>query len=177
MTPAEALPVAVEPPPDPPAASSAPLPPPNATSRSTTGTRTVIGGALIVLAAGGLATWTLRNGAPKSTLPAAPGPETAPTSPRSQLPPPSAAVSSSRESELTTVRRVWIRVIVDGERVLEREVPAGTRVPLEARTTIVIRTGDAGAVRLSIAGQDQGVLGGAGEVVTRTFTVPAAPAR
>jgi hypothetical protein len=44
-------------------------------------------------------------------------------------------------------------------------------VPLKAAKTIVIRTGDAGAVRLSIAGQDQGILGRDGEVVTRTFTV------
>jgi hypothetical protein len=62
-------------------------------------------------------------------------------------------------------------VIADGERVVERELPADARVPLKAARTIVIRTGDAGAVRLSIAGQDQGILGRDGEVVTRTFTV------
>jgi hypothetical protein len=62
-------------------------------------------------------------------------------------------------------------VIADGERVVERELPADARVPLKAAKTIVIRTGDAGAVRLSIGGQDQGILGRDGEVVTRTFTV------
>jgi cytoskeleton protein RodZ len=63
-------------------------------------------------------------------------------------------------------------VLVDGERVLEREVPADTRVPLAAQKTILIRTGDAGAVRLSILGEDQGFLGREGEVLTRSFTVP-----
>jgi uncharacterized protein DUF4115 len=61
---------------------------------------------------------------------------------------------------------------VDGEKVLEREVPAGTRVPLNAEKTIVIRTGDAGAVRLALRGEDRGLLGAEGEVVTRSFAVP-----
>ena len=65
-----------------------------------------------------------------------------------------------------------MRVTVDGERVLEREVPAGTRIPLNAEKTIVIRTGDAGAVRLSIRGGESALLGRVGEVVTRSFTVP-----
>jgi cytoskeleton protein RodZ len=71
-----------------------------------------------------------------------------------------------------------MRVIVDGQRVVEREVPAGTRLPLNAEKTIVIRTGDAGAVRLTIRGQEPAFLGVEGEVVTRSFTVPprAAPA-
>jgi hypothetical protein len=65
-----------------------------------------------------------------------------------------------------------MRVLVDGERVLEREVAAGTRVPLKAEKTIVIRTGDAGAVRLAIRGEDRGFVGAEGEVVTRSFAVP-----
>ncbi|CAN5540542.1 hypothetical protein BH23ACI1_BH23ACI1_23350 [soil metagenome] len=88
-----------------------------------------------------------------------------------------AAVPSPDAAELTTIRRVWMRVLVDGERVLEREVPAETRVPLTAGKTIVVRTGDGGAVRFSIGGQDQGFLGREGEVVTRTFTVPTPAAR
>jgi hypothetical protein len=36
---------------------------------------------------------------------------------------------------------------------------------------IVIRAGDAGAVRVSIAGKDQGAFGPAGQAATRTFTV------
>jgi hypothetical protein len=134
------------------------------------------GGALMLIVASGLAAWTLRQkpGTPSSPV------STAPTTaaPAREVPTPSAvAAPAIRQSEIITTRRVWMRVIVDGERVLEREVPAGTRVPLTARETVVIRTGDAGAVRVSIGGRDHGLLGGAGEVVTRTFTVPAEPAR
>ena len=74
------------------------------------------------------------------------------------------------QAEVTTIRRVWMRVTVDGERVVEREVAEGTKIPLNG-SQIVIRAGDAGAVRVSIAGKDQGVFGPAGQVATRTFTV------
>ena len=83
-----------------------------------------------------------------------------------------AAAPDAGATELTTTRNVWVRVIADGERVLERELPAGSRIPITAQKTIVIRTGDAGAVTLTIAGEDQGTLGREGQVVTRTFTVP-----
>ncbi|CAN5261796.1 hypothetical protein BH20GEM2_BH20GEM2_09280 [soil metagenome] len=72
--------------------------------------------------------------------------------------------------EITTTRLVWLRVLADGERVLERRLPADSRVPVTAEKTIVIRTGDAGAVRVSVGGRDQGFLGASGRVVTRTFT-------
>jgi cytoskeleton protein RodZ len=65
-----------------------------------------------------------------------------------------------------------VRVLADGERVVERELPANARVPLKAEKTIVIRTGDAGAVRLSIGGREHVVLGRDGEVVTRRFDLP-----
>jgi len=73
-------------------------------------------------------------------------------------------------AELTTLRPVWMRVVVDGQRILERELPAGARVPL-AGESIVVRAGDAGAVRLLRHGRDQGLLGADGAVVTRTFLV------
>jgi hypothetical protein len=71
-----------------------------------------------------------------------------------------------------TTQPAWIRVIADGERVVERELPANSRIPFKAEKTIQIRTGNAGAVRLSIRGVDQGALGTEGEVVTRSFAVP-----
>lgn len=157
-------------------ASEPPAPPFTPGPRSGSTARTVIAGAVILLAAGGIATWSLRHNAPQSAAPAPPSPAPSPASPPSEVeaaaPTETPVAAPSNESELTTVRRVWMRVIVDGERVLEREVPADTRVPLAAQKTIVIRTGDAGAVRLSIAGQDQGFLGATGDVVTRSFTVP-----
>ena len=135
----------------------------------------LLGGALIMLVAGGLLVNMLGN---RGSEPASPAPNTseAPAAPRplpATPPPSSAAVTdSSSESAITTTRRVWMRVTVDGVRVVERELPAGTRLPLKAEESIVIRTGDAGAVRLSIRGQDRGFLGAEGEVVTRSFPVP-----
>jgi hypothetical protein len=78
-------------------------------------------------------------------------------------------------AEIVALRPVWVRVTIDGERVLERELAADRRVPLVAGETVVVRAGDAGAVRVWIDGQDQGVLGPDGAVVTRTFS--SAPSR
>jgi hypothetical protein len=68
-------------------------------------------------------------------------------------------------------------VTADGDVVLARELPANARVPLVAEKTLVIRAGNAGAVRVIIAGQDQGLLGRAGQPVTRTFTMPGGETR
>ena len=67
---------------------------------------------------------------------------------------------------------MWVRVLVDGKREVEREVEADAHVPLPAGRIYVIRAGDAGAVRLMLNGKDQGPLGQESQVVTRTFTVP-----
>ena len=128
---------------------------------------------LMVLAAVWL--WTPRRGPatterPQSAAAAPTTPET-PRAPAAVTPAPAPAPPSS-QSELTTTRSVWIRVIADGARVVNRELPAGARVPFKAERTIQIRAGDAGAIRLSIGGRDQGPLGRDGEVVTRSFTVP-----
>jgi hypothetical protein len=62
-----------------------------------------------------------------------------------------------------------VRLTVDGKRVLERELDAGSRVPLNGQT-IVIRAGDAGAVRIIIDGRDRGLMGETGIAVTRSYT-------
>jgi hypothetical protein len=101
--------------------------------------------------------------APSASAAPAPAPATPPAATSGTRTPPPAA-------EIATSRRVWLRVTVDGQRIFEREVPEGTRIPLTG-SQIVIRAGDAGAVRVSIAGKDQGVFGPAGQAATRTFTV------
>jgi hypothetical protein len=83
---------------------------------------------------------------------------------------PSAVGRDGLRVEFTAVKPVWVRVTVDGERALERELGAGDRVPFTAQHTIVIRAGNAGAVRVAIGGQDQGLLGREGDVVNRTFS-------
>ena len=84
-----------------------------------------------------------------------------------------APAASQLQIEITTTRVVWVRVLSDGERVLERELPAEARVPVTAKQAIVIRAGDAGAVRVSVAGGAPEPLGPGGQPITRTFTVGA----
>ena len=72
-------------------------------------------------------------------------------------------------SEILAVRRVWVRVVVNGVKTIERELEAGERVPLPAGSTAAIRAGNAGAVQVTINGEERGLLGAEGEVVTRTL--------
>jgi uncharacterized protein DUF4115 len=75
-------------------------------------------------------------------------------------------------TEIIALRRVWVRVTVDGTREVERELDANERIPLRAGSTFVIRAGNAGAIRLTINGEDRGTLGPEGEVMTRTVKTP-----
>lgn len=115
-------------------------------------------------------------------------PETAPATPGSDRVPPAPAAQSSGPAgpgaegqtpaaivrpllvEVTTLRPVWMRVVVDGQRRVERQVPGGQELTFGADRAIALRVGDAGAVRLAVDGVDQGVLGRDGQVVNRAFT-------
>jgi hypothetical protein len=160
---------AVELPPQPPKPVLALKAPPAARSA-------LIGGAVILLAAVAVVTWTLRKSAREPSVPV-PIPSATVPGPTAQTPPPAAQpqprLSSPFRSEIVTSHAAWVRVLADGERVFERELPPGARVPFTAKKTITIRTGNAGAVRLVIGQNDQGPLGAEGAVVTRTFKVPA----
>lgn len=107
---------------------------------------------------------------PASTPPSAPAstPAPAPVSPTATAAP--AENAHAIAAELTTQRRVWVRVLVDGKRIIERELPPATRIPLQADREIVIRAGDAGALHMIVNGVDRGTLGKDSEIVTRTFT-------
>jgi transcriptional regulator with XRE-family HTH domain len=63
----------------------------------------------------------------------------------------------------------WLRVTVDDEVVLEGEVPAGSRHDFGAETTIVVRAGFASRVLVTHDGDEQGPMGGPGEVVETTY--------
>lgn len=97
------------------------------------------------------------------------------TSPDRQRAAPAEADPS--RSEILAVRRVWVRVVVDGVKTTERELQAGERVPLPAGSSAAIRAGNAGAVQVTINGEERGSLGAEGEVVTRTLKIPAPPVR
>lgn len=71
--------------------------------------------------------------------------------------------------ELTTIREVWIRTVVDDQTASARLLPAGEKLALEAERYVEVRFGDAGAVTLRLNGEDRGPLGRDGEVITRRF--------
>jgi len=71
--------------------------------------------------------------------------------------------------EIVTERPVWIRAVADEVRRFERLVPENQRIRIDARTFVLLRIGDAGAVRLVVNGVDRGIQGRDGQVITRRF--------
>ena len=129
------------------------------------------GGGVAVLIVGGLLLGKLWGGRPEETPRSAPA-QTAPA-PSASAPQSAATPASPRkpiEIELTTTRSVWMRVTVDGEKRVEREVPGGQRLAFGADKVILLRAGDGGGVRLAVGGKDQGLLGRDGQIAVRTFT-------
>jgi hypothetical protein len=113
-----------------------------------------------------------RDAEPVRDVPAgavAPPPEPQPQPAESAQAPP-AAPQTGVNLEMVTIRPVWVRVTVDGRRAIERELPAGERIPLRAEHTIVIRAGDAGAIAVRRGTGAETRLGENGIVATRTFT-------
>jgi hypothetical protein len=134
-------------------------------------------GAAVVLFGALILSSTLSDRNPELPAATTEGPATAPsvTTPPAASPDKAtarapAAVRRALQVELTTIRPVWMRVTVDGERRIEREVPAGQRLSFAADRAIAIRAGDGGGVRLTIDGRDVGLLGRDGQIATRTLT-------
>jgi len=67
---------------------------------------------------------------------------------------------------LSVTSPCWVSAIVDGQRVLERQLQAGERQMLDVRRELVLTTGDAGAVVLTLNGATAKPLGRSGQVVT-----------
>jgi hypothetical protein len=134
----------------------------------------VIVGAVAVVATGFMLTRTWR-GSPddRSAATSTPAPSQSGAIPAAIAPSATQPIPGMLQGELAAVRRVWIRATVDGARVVERELQANERVTLRPARTIVVRAGDAGAVRIVLDGRDQGLLGANGIAVTRTFTAAA----
>lgn len=64
----------------------------------------------------------------------------------------------------------WIRAVADGAKTIERVMRAGETVQLSGDNQIVLRVGDAAAVKVTLNGQAMGPLGGRGEVITHRFS-------
>lgn len=68
----------------------------------------------------------------------------------------------------------WLSVQSDGSVVFEQIAQPGFSDVFEAREEIVLSTGNAGAVSVEVNGQDVGLIGGDGEVVTENWTLKSA---
>jgi cytoskeleton protein RodZ len=68
----------------------------------------------------------------------------------------------------------WILIRTDGTTAYEQVAQPGFSKTFEADQRLYIKSGNAGAVRVEINGQDAGALGGSGEIVARTYTLKSA---
>jgi cytoskeleton protein RodZ len=64
----------------------------------------------------------------------------------------------------------WVSMVVDGKPYLEQNLTAGTERTVQARESIVLKTGNAGALEFSYNGQPAVAAGKDGQVRTMTFT-------
>ena len=71
-------------------------------------------------------------------------------------------------------RPSWILIRTDGRRAYKQVAQPGFSETFEAENRLFIKSGDAGAVSVEINGQDEGALGGAGEIVARRYTLKTA---
>lgn len=71
-------------------------------------------------------------------------------------------------------QRAWVRVLVDGSEAFSGQMPPGQTREFVGNTVVELWTGNARGTRVVFNGQDQGTLGGLGEVVVRLWTVDGA---
>ena len=97
-----------------------------------------------------------------------PGDRAEQTDPAEIPPPPPEAILMT-----VTVAQVpaWLSVQTDGTIVYEQVAQPGFSQTFEAGQQVVVWTGNAGAVRLEINGQNYGALGAPGAVTRRVFTL------
>ncbi len=65
----------------------------------------------------------------------------------------------------------WLMVMVDGEKTLEKIIPAGEKLEYEGKEKIYIKAGNAGGLKLTLNGSDIEPLGAKGEVAEKEFTL------
>ena len=75
---------------------------------------------------------------------------------------------------LETAGASWVDATADGKRQVYQLLPPGTKTTLRATRDVVIRVGDAGAVRWSVNGRESQPMGRPGEVRTVRITPQAA---
>ena len=67
-------------------------------------------------------------------------------------------------------RESWVQVLVDGEETFKGRMRAGERYDYLGEERVEVFTGNGGGIRVIFNGQDQGLMGDIGQVVTRVWT-------
>jgi cytoskeletal protein RodZ len=84
---------------------------------------------------------------------------------------PTEGVAANVSVSLFSLERTFVKVSVDGEVVFEgRMAPRETKI-FDAENQVVVLTGNASALRVTYNGQDLGLMGGIGEVVSRVYLI------
>lgn len=68
------------------------------------------------------------------------------------------------------IERAWLRVVVDGQVLLETILEPGEEREWVGKQAVTIRSGNAGGVVILLEGQELGVMGEPGQVIERTWT-------
>ncbi len=67
-------------------------------------------------------------------------------------------------------RESWVQVLVDGEETFKGRMGAGERYDYLGEERVEVFTGNGGGIRVIFNGQDLGLMGDIGQVVTRVWT-------
>jgi len=82
---------------------------------------------------------------------------------------PTVNINVSVQVNLVAVERTYMRVIVDGKTVFEGRVVPGNNYFYEAEDQVEVLVGSGAAIRVAYNGQDLGLLGGFGEIVSNIY--------
>ena len=74
--------------------------------------------------------------------------------------------------QVTALMPVWVKIDVDGKQVYANTIPKDQTMTWEAKKSIYIQTGMAGAVQLKLNGQPQPSLGSLKVIGKKMFTLP-----
>lgn len=69
------------------------------------------------------------------------------------------------------LERVFVRISVDGELAFEGRIAPGETMVFEANDQVMVLTGNAAALRIIYNGRDLGLMGDAGEVISRVYLI------
>ncbi len=147
---------------------------------------------IMVVVAIGLASWTLYRffgpGRPQPQPTATPQPSaTAAPAMLTVAPAPTASATPTAEPSATpepvtgillrleATARAWVRVTLDGRLAYEGDLEPGQIQQWQGIDQILLRTGNAGGLRVWYNGQEEPPLGGPGEVVDHTWNAGILP--